>query len=209
MAAAASGGEAVLVGSYTWTSDARRFGGFSGLELSPDGARLVAISDRSAYVEADITRKDGRITSVTLTRLNGLRAADGGPYAGDTEGLAVDGDRFFVSLEGPAQVWAYSAPQSAVALTRAPGFGGLQGNSGLEALAIDTRGRLLTLPERSGAITTPFPVWRLDEAGWSQPFAIPRRGGFLPVGASTCWNANSPATASSAACAVSTCPKTR
>ena len=68
-------------------------------------------------------------------------------------------------------------------LPRAEAFKRLQTNSSVEALAIDARGRLYTLPERSGELTRPFPVWRYDKGRWSQPFEIPRRGGFLAVGA--------------------------
>lgn len=59
----------------------------------------------------------------------------------------------------------------------------MQANSSLEALAIDHRGWLYTLPERSGQLTRPFPVYRFDGTRWAQPFSIPRSGGFLPVGA--------------------------
>jgi hypothetical protein len=52
----------------------------------------------------------------------------------------------------------------------------------MEALAIDGAGRLYTLPERSGRMERPFPVYRYDGA-WTQPFDLPRDGDFLPVGA--------------------------
>ncbi len=59
----------------------------------------------------------------------------------------------------------------------------MQRNSSLEALAIDGNGWLYTLPERSGAEDAPFPVWRFRNGKWDQPFDLPRRGAFLPVGA--------------------------
>lgn len=183
LAAAASGDEATYLGTYTWTYDAERFGGLSGIELSDDGLQMIAISDRSSYIEAEITRSAGRISAVKLSSLRGLHAPNKVPYAGDAEGLAVTQDRFFVSLEGPGRVWAYTDSHHATALPSAPGFATLSYNSGLEALAIDTKGRLLTMPERSGALTRPFPVWRFDGTRWTRPFEIPRRGGFLLVGA--------------------------
>ncbi len=61
--------------------------------------------------------------------------------------------------------------------------GGLQLNSSFEALAIGPPdGALYTLPERSGTTTRPFPVYRYKNGHWSQPFVIPRRAPFLPVG---------------------------
>lgn len=56
-------------------------------------------------------------------------------------------------------------------------------NRGIETLAADADGRLYAIPEHSGGLTTPFPVLRLDNGAWTQPFALPRRGGHLPVGA--------------------------
>ncbi len=47
---------------------------------------------------------------------------------------------------------------------------------------MDPQGRLITLPERSGVLTRPFPVYRLGVDGWSQPFGIRRASPFLPVG---------------------------
>jgi len=56
-------------------------------------------------------------------------------------------------------------------------------NAGLEALAIDSAGMLYTLPERSGAPTRPFPLYRFDGVRWSIPWRLPRRGRYLAVGA--------------------------
>ncbi|MFV0299754.1 MAG: esterase-like activity of phytase family protein, partial [Paracoccus sp. (in: a-proteobacteria)] len=52
-----------------------------------------------------------------------------------------------------------------------------------EALAIAPDGTLLTLPERSGKLTRPFPVWRWRDGTWDQPFSVPRNGDWLAVGA--------------------------
>jgi hypothetical protein len=59
----------------------------------------------------------------------------------------------------------------------------MQTNASLEALAIDSDGTLYTIPERSGGATQPFPVFRLRNGIWDQPFSIPRRGAFLVTGA--------------------------
>lgn len=75
------------------------------------------------------------------------------------------------------------SPPKAEPLARHPDFNHLQSNSGLEALAIDTRGWLYALPERSGKMTRPFPLYRLRDGAWDRRLSIPRRGHFLPVGA--------------------------
>lgn len=59
----------------------------------------------------------------------------------------------------------------------------MQQNSSLEALAIGPDGALYVLPERSGRLTRPFPVYRYAGGAWTQPFEIPRRGEFLMTGA--------------------------
>ncbi|KAA8606990.1 cobalamin/Fe3+-siderophores ABC transporter ATPase [Salipiger aestuarii] len=184
MAAVASGGEATYVGSYTWTNGSDRFGGLSGLEISADGSHLTAVGDRSILVTAEITRSNGRIVSVAGTAISTLESPYGYQGAGDSEGLAVLDGQNHVSFEGPSRVWIHDGQGAFVGeRSRSPDFRTLQHNSGLEALAVDGKGRMLTLPERSGELTRPFPVWRQEGDRWTQPYEIPRRGGFLAVGA--------------------------
>ncbi|EPX83019.1 ABC-type cobalamin/Fe3+-siderophores transport system, ATPase component [Salipiger mucosus DSM 16094] len=176
-----------FAGRLTWTSDEPGFGGFSGLEVSEDGSTFTAISDRAMIVSGRFIREGGRLTSIETGPLEMLPGPDGGRMArkvGDAEGLAQRADgRLFVSFEGVARVWAYVTPDKAARLPRPDAFKTFERNAGPEALAIDGQGRLYTLPERSGQMDRPFPVWRLDARHWDQPFDIPRRGPFLPVGA--------------------------
>ncbi len=56
-----------LVSTYAWRMKDRHFGGFSGVDLSPDGSRIVVLSDRGAWTEGRIERDAaGRITAVHL-----------------------------------------------------------------------------------------------------------------------------------------------
>lgn len=106
------------------------------------------------------------------------------PGQSDSEGLALaSDDSLYVSFEGVHSVRIYTSPDRSEALPRADAFETMQNNSSLEALAIDDNGWLYTLPERSGALSRPFPVYRYRNGAWDQPFDIPRIGGFLPVGA--------------------------
>jgi uncharacterized integral membrane protein (TIGR00697 family) len=59
----------------------------------------------------------------------------------------------------------------------------MQTNSSLEALAIGPDGALYAMPERSGLAMRPFPVYRLQNGVWDQPFGIPRSGPYLLSGA--------------------------
>ncbi|MBE9637540.1 esterase-like activity of phytase family protein [Salipiger mangrovisoli] len=178
------------IGTYTWSDSHDRFGGFSGLEVSDDGLQFTAISDRGSIVMGHFTRAatSGRITGLAASPVEKLLDETGTrihPDIDDAEGLAIGADgRLYVSFEGPPRIHAserYDLP--ATVLPRGSFYPQLQNNSGMEALAIDDRGRLLTLPERSGQITRPFPVWRLENGTWSHVFDLPRRGGYLAVGA--------------------------
>ena len=176
----------VFLSRFTWQSTGETFGGFSGLELSEDGRSFVAISDRGSIVAGQIERTEGKISGITSGEIERLTTPSGGELGQseqDAEGLAISptGTRV-ISFEGTPRIWAYG-DKGATELPLPPAFGSLQTNSGLEALAIDETGALYTMPERSGGLTQPFPVWRLKDGRWSQPFEISRSGGFLPVGA--------------------------
>jgi hypothetical protein len=187
-ALAAAPERATLVGRYTWSSDAGWFGGFSAIEVSDDGDSFLALSDRGSLVSGRLVRDEGRITGTRAWRMEPLLGPRGralAPLDRDSEGLARAPDgSFYVSFEGRARVVHYAAPGAEGRELPIPrDFVGLQGNSALEALAIDGQGRLYTLPERSGRINRPFPVYRWDGAAWTSPFAITRQGDFLVVAA--------------------------
>ena len=181
-------GNAEYLGSYDWNGFETGFGGFSGLEVSEDGKRFVAITDRGRIVEGSFDRTDGRISGVFGSGLRYLKTTEGGKlgrFEVDSEGLALREDgRLFVSFEAYHRVWTYSDLGSEAAwLPRHEDFEGLQNNSALEALAIDKDGALYTMPERSGKLDRPFPVYRYKNGNWTQPFSVPRRDELLPVGA--------------------------
>ncbi len=180
--------EAVLIGSHHWTLDDPRFGGFSAIEVSDDGASFVALSDRAVFASGQFTRTDGRITGITAGPIVTMTGPGGRALIraeSDSEGLAIAPDgTIFVSFEwmhGIRRFAAIDAPGSELMTT--PAFDGMQTNASLEALAIGSDGALYTIPERSGVATLPFPVYRLQNGLWDQPFDIPRRGAFLVVGA--------------------------
>ena len=179
---------AEYLGSLTWRRAEPAFGGYSGLELNDDGTGFVALSDRGHTISGRFRREAGRIVEIRSGPLVPLQGRDGGPVAGrfiDSEGLGIaPNGQIYVSFEGIHRVWRYGALSSAPdRLKRHPAFRGLQNNSSLEALAIDANGTVYTLPERSGVLTRPFPVYRFRKGRWSQPFALSRHGPFLPVGA--------------------------
>lgn len=178
-----------FVGTFRWTSADEDLGGVSGIELSADGLSFTAITDRGGWLQGRLTRDpEGRVTAISAGPVMPLFARAKAPLlAGrrDAEGLAIAPDgKAYVSFERIARVLRY-AQMGATAqnLPTPPEFADFPNNASLEALAIGPDGALYTLPERSGAMTKPFPVWRFRDDAWDQPFTIPRRGGFLPVGA--------------------------
>lgn len=119
LSASAGDSTAGFVGSFRWTMDDGAFGGLSAIEMSDDGSRITVIGDRSAYLTARITRKNGRIVGVESPRPALLRAPKGKRAAGDSEGLAISGDRLYVSFEGPARVMSFDSELRA---RRCPAF---------------------------------------------------------------------------------------
>lgn len=178
-----------FVQSFRWSWDDPNFGGVSAINIGPDGRQFLALTDKGMYVEGRIERAaDGSIAAVTGGPVTPLLArGDAVLSAGrtDSEGLAVAADgRVFISFEGAARVLEYDRiTGSAVNLPSHPDFAAMQNNSALEALAVDGEGTLYTLPERSGQLAKPFPVYRFRGGVWDQPFDLPRRGGFLAVDA--------------------------
>ena len=177
-----------FIGNYTWSVNNPTFGGFSGLEVAQNGIDFTAISDAGHIAIGKFQRRDGVISGVTDLRLNPLKDDDGTTldrFEIDSEGLAVRSNgRIYISFEGVHRVWTYSSATSEAAwLPRGAGFKSLQNNSGLEALAIGPDNALYSIPERSGKLTRPFPVYRYRNGEWSIPFTLPRRGEYLVVGA--------------------------
>lgn len=177
------------VGAFAWAMDDDAFGGISGIEMADDGLSFLAISDRGGWTRGTVTRNaTGQIIGVDARPIRFLRgrfeaSLDSG--RNDSEGLAVAADgTIYVSFESVARVLRYDAADGPARNLPTPReFGRLQTNSALEALAIDAEGTLYTLPERSGALDRPFPVWRFKNDTWDQPFDLRRDGAFLPVGA--------------------------
>ncbi|MCT2539479.1 esterase-like activity of phytase family protein [Sedimentimonas flavescens] len=176
--------------TYAWSTANAAFGGFSGLELEDDGRDFVALSDRATLWRGRIARDaTDRIVGVNVrsgpVKLRDSKGDGLGQSSGDSEGLALAPDgSVYVSFEGLHRVARYPRDDGpAERLPRPEAFKRFQSNSSLEALAIAPDGTLYTLPERSGMLNRPFPVWRYRDGTWDQPFAIPRDGDWLPVGA--------------------------
>lgn len=178
----------VLDARVVWRANDPRFGGFSALAVEDGGTRLLAISDRASWATARMVRSDGRLTGATLTGLGPLRAMSGDPLVDDevdAEGLAAGPDgALYLSFEAFHRIRRYPRIDGpAEAVPSHPDFAGLQTNSALEALAIDATGTIYAIPERSGDLARPFPVYRLRDGRWDSGLSLRRDGMFLVAGA--------------------------
>lgn len=185
---AAAAPRAEHTGTLIWTSESPDFGGFSGIDLSEDGETFVTVSDRGRIFEGRILRENGKITGLSGGPLRPLLGVEGEPVVRrtyDAEGLAINPDGgLFISFEGYHRVWQYArADGPARKFHPNRDFKTLQNNSGLEALAIDDNGTLYAVPERSGALDRPFPVYVHAGRHWTHRYDIPRRPPYLVVGA--------------------------
>ncbi len=177
-----------LLSDTRWSVFNRQFGGLSGLHISPDGTTVLAITDRGLFVRAALKRKDGQITAIMGTTLTPIKQINGAPVAGrnsDAEGLAIGPKGLiYVSFEGFHRIRTYQSPDSKAGNIRGPsGFRFLQKNSGLEALAMAADNVLYAIPERSGKLERPFPVFRLKSGRWDKDLSIPRSKEYLPTDA--------------------------
>jgi hypothetical protein len=184
----AEGPRVVQVSRTVWREGWKHFGGFSALWVSDDGGRFAAISDRGAFAEGRFERRDGEIAAARMGRRARLHGIDGTRLEGrdvDAEGLAVDRQgRTWISFENFHRVRRYDDLRGpAASVPSHPDFRRLQQNSGIETLAMDAEGTLYAVPERSGALGRPFPVYRLMGGRWDKSWSIPREGTFVPVDA--------------------------
>ena len=154
------------LGGLWLRSNDPRFGGLSDLRVSPDGARLFAVSDCGRGFTATLALDpDGRLAGLGDARLVDLSGPSGGPLGlgeNDAESLVIDG-ALEVGFEGKARVQAYdeSPAFSGAARPRPmPAAVGTCGrNGGLEAMADLGAGRRLLLCEARRGASMTVPAW--------------------------------------------------
>ena len=148
-------------------------GGWSGIDVSPDGARFWAVTDAGRRTSGRLLREGGVLTGIDAPpprRLPGLQGRAEIGEDDDAEGIDVDPEtgEVWVSFEGVARLRRYAGPDlAAYRVADIPPAFRPAGNAGFEALARDRQGRAHTLPERPeggyGPVTV-FPLYRFDPA---------------------------------------------
>ncbi|TJZ92330.1 esterase-like activity of phytase family protein [Paracoccus gahaiensis] len=177
------------VGTHVWSEPQASFGGFSAIQISPDGTGFHALTDRAHLYWGRVERDpQGLVRGMAVAGRAHLKDSEGTPlppgYIGDSEGIALDAEgRILISFEGLDRVARYDDPDAAATpLPRPPKLPGMGVNSGLEALAIDQDGLMVAVPERSGNEATPFTVLAFD-GDWTEYATIRRDPRWLAVGA--------------------------
>jgi hypothetical protein len=184
-----------LGGLWLRSSDPR-FGGLSDLRVSPDGARLFAVSDCGQGFTASLSYDAaGRLAGVGDARLVALVGRGGGePTMGgsDAESLVL-GDGLEVGFEGRARIEAYRLQPPFGGRARPLPFpkelGLCARNGGLEAMGdLGDGRRFLVCEARRGASST-VPAWSGRGGAWRErDYALAFEGGwagepFRPTGA--------------------------
>jgi hypothetical protein len=156
-------GQLLYRGGLHLTSDAEGFGGFSGLHVSRDGQRLVAVSDRGAWFTARIERDGGRLSALTDARLAPILGASGRPLARgrsfDAESLSIADGVAYVGFERTHEIMRFDFGRRGV-MARAASISvprplrKLPRNRSLEALAVapassPIAGAIVAISERS------------------------------------------------------------
>lgn len=168
-------------------SDEGRFGGLSGLEVSPDGRRLRAVSDRGHWITATLTHDSAeRLVGARSWRAMAMLTPAGRPlrrYQRDAEGLArLSDNAFLVSFEGGHRIWRYppsfDVPPTKVAAP--PSLPNAPVNGGLEAITVLSDGSVLGVTERYANGDGSLKGWFMEN-GAAHEIAYVPGDGFSPT----------------------------
>ncbi|MGR3636916.1 MAG: esterase-like activity of phytase family protein [Shimia sp.] len=178
-----------FVGAYHWHLAETWFGGVSAIDLSKDGNKMLAVTDRGYFVEAALKREAGVIVGVEVLRKSRVLRPEGhfAKRTGwrDSEGLARLSDgSLVVSFEGEHRLERFAKPGDLpVQMPWHTDFDAMPLNGGFEALAADSRDTIYAMPEVAIGPNTEIQVFQLQHGKWSAAFAFPRDKQFQPVGA--------------------------
>jgi hypothetical protein len=173
-------------GGLELASDYQNFGGLSGLFMSPDGVRFLALSDRGRWLRGRIIAEGDRPVRIEDAEMAPILGPDGRPLGArgwwDTESLTMDGGTAYVGIERVNQIVRFDYGRQGLQargqpIPLPPGVKEMPRNQGLEALAFVPRGfplagTLIAISERG-----------LDAAGNIRGFLIggPAPGDFSVV----------------------------
>lgn len=173
-----------------------RFGGLSGLHVSQDGMRLIAISDRGYRITAKLGYDKASLADVSDIRIARLKRSNGAPAKGgwhDAESLASDGNGgFLVSFERRHRIVSYATKNGAALadkprrLTLPQDAAEQPFNGGIEGLTRLCDGRFIAISEKakSAGNDGTRSMWIGSGDTWRLT-AYPAYKNFSPTGAAT------------------------
>jgi len=163
-------------GGLALTSKFEAFGGVSAIQMEPDGAHFLAVTDQSSWLRGRIVYRDGRPAGIADAEMAPMLGPDGKPLAArhwyDTESLAQGNDGlFYVGIERVEKIVRfdyrrYGLMARGQPIAVPPDFKTFTYNKSLECLAAPPTsaplaGSLVAITERS-----------LDAAGNHRSFII-------------------------------------
>lgn len=186
-------GELYWRGGLVLKTAHRNFGGFSGIELSKDGTKMLAVSDRGNWLKADIVYKDGIISDIVNASMAPILNAKGKVFKywkADSEGLTKRNGSLndvVISVERDQAIYRFKFGKSGLK-AKAMNWGSIKdadkipANRGLEAITAlpighAYRGWMLTAAEKKLTKEGNHTAW-LVNGKQDHSLFIKRHGGY-------------------------------
>jgi hypothetical protein len=180
-------GQLEYIAGFVLTSDAKSFGGLSGMSLAADGSTLTALADTGVWFRLALRHDaSGSLTGISGGESGRLKDEHGKPlatkYVGDAESIARSADgSYYVTFEGWHRLWRYKTLTAAAKYVRPPkAMATLPGNEGVEAATQLPDRRLLLLSEGGYAENGDLQGWLGDGKRWADLTLAPT-GAFRPT----------------------------
>lgn len=180
-------------GGFSITSSDERFGGLSGLLVSGDGSRFLALSDLGYWVRGALRYDDnGDLVGASDVDMVPLRRVSGEPTRwgseSDAESLARDpggAGEIFVGFERTHRIWQYNDPDASARPVATPvAVADQPSNGGIEALTTLADGRLVAISEEHPAGQGQRGWFATADGRW-EAFTWLTSERFRPTGAAT------------------------
>jgi len=175
-------GDLTFVGGLVLKSKDKQFGGFSGLDISPDGKWLTAISDRGRWLTARVIYQGEApvgLTDAWLAPMQFAKKNQKGKGWADAEGLARSrSGEMVVSFERRHRVLSYNLLRGGLAavprqIKLPKAVKTIRDNKGLEGLVTLDDGRLLAFTERTFDLNGRIMGWVETDRGFKVLYAEP------------------------------------
>lgn len=169
-------------------NNAKEFGGLSGIVVTDNGASFYAVSDKGTIWKGYFERDDqGVLVSANDLDYKPIKTSKGDDVDRqniDAEEIDIDAKgNFYISFESNSRVSLFKNWDSNATLIQRPSeFLEFGYNSGPEAMSIGPDNTILVVPERSGKLDRPFPIYTFRDGKWSSDRSIRRDPPYLVVG---------------------------